>query len=217
MLIELTVMPVRLTQPELGKLLRSDSVNAMAPLSLVLMAMAGYMRKRPERPITARVKRVAVRFPFAICGVKAKYSTTSMLLPLSSLIAELSVAQRLPFTYSAEELVSFPASSCSTGSPRDAPSGWKPFFCGTPKFGKTYCCVLTAVVLNCRFGLGVSRELVLVNAQTAMWWPLLPETLELAKDSVPPLLSTGVCPGGGAIEPDAAQAEIAEAYAALDQ
>src|SRR5437762_5893499 len=119
-----------------------------------------------------------------------------MLLPLSSLIAELSVAQRLPFTYSAEEIVSFPASSFSTGSPRDAPSGWKPFFCGTPKFGKLYPCVLTTVLLKFRFGLGVLRELVLVNAQIAMRWPLLPETLELAKYSVPPLLSTGVCPGG---------------------
>src|SRR5206468_1483776 len=105
-----------------------------------------------------------------------------MLLPLSSLIAELSVAQRLPFTYSAEEIVSIPASKRSTGSPRDAPSGWKPFFCGTPKFGNTYSCVLTAVLLNCRFGLGVSRELVLVNAQIAMWRPLRSEERRVGKE-----------------------------------
>src|SRR5262249_40900595 len=139
--------------------------------------------------------RLAVRFPFVICGVKAKNSTTSM-LPLPSVIAELSVAQRLPFTNSAEEIVSFPASNASTGSPRDAPNGWKPFFCGTPKFGNAYCCVLTAVLLNCRLGLGVSRERVLVNAKIVLSGPLLPETLELAKYWVPPLLSTGVCPGG---------------------
>src|SRR5438045_3786326 len=101
-------------------------------------------------------------------GLNAKYLTTARGdPPWVSSTCEPRVAHNCPEEKVAEEMVNRPGSKSGTGSPIEAPRGWKPFFCCAGNTGKWNAWVCTATAFKSKFGVVESRELVLVNAQIA--------------------------------------------------